>query len=213
MRKELEEPRQKDGDTGNAKAIRQDLAYVERSLEWHKAHLNWTEKQRMVMETRHATSVEEGNAIDSDPAPKVAPRTSTCNRPSRRRPTVLGDIRISKARPKKQTILGRKLEAPKPSQPYRIRMPARRATLHIHRTVEIHSLDVPRDGPTPPSSSAQGVQGETCHRCQRKIMIRDVRPWHQACPVPKIEHDRWDGRPHSGHSQRLQVSGHDPDGD
>lgn len=107
LKKELDDARNKaevsEHAVEDAEAVRQELENAERDLERHKVLLQWIEQERQTMDTGHPTPTEEDND-DRDTAPKAVRRTSTRDRRTRRveASTVLGKVRITKAKSKKR---------------------------------------------------------------------------------------------------------------
>ncbi len=102
------------GFDGAAKACQQRLEYTEWKLQQHKILLQWTEEERMAMDISYPVPAKE-DSDDVDALPKVVRATCAGSRRKRQAKTltVLGDVKISKAKPKKRegqlrtrTILG-----------------------------------------------------------------------------------------------------------
>ena len=112
LRKALDNAREEAKSTSaaeDAEACQQDLEYAEWELERHKTLLHWTEQERLAMGTGYPTSLEDRE--DRDAAPKaISP-------PTRRKkqleaPTVLGQVRVSKAKRRKQNTPRQKRKTP-----------------------------------------------------------------------------------------------------
>ncbi len=107
LKKELDDARRKaevsEHAAEDAEAVRQQLENAKRDLERHKVVLQWIEQKRQTMDTGHPTPTEEDND-DRDTALKAVRTTSTRDRRTRRAEasTVLGKIRITKAKSKKR---------------------------------------------------------------------------------------------------------------
>ncbi len=98
-RKEAENTDTPDFDRA-AEAYQQRLEYAERKLQRHMTLLQWIKQEQRVMDSGYPTRVEGDNDL-RDTAPKVARVAYARSRQKRRRktPTVLGDVRVSKAKP------------------------------------------------------------------------------------------------------------------
>jgi len=102
MRKEAE-------DTGSggfhsaAKAYQQRLECAEWKLQQHEILLQWTEEERRAMDISYPVLAEE-DSDDWDASPKVVRATCAGSRRKRRAEmlTVLGNVKISKAKPKER---------------------------------------------------------------------------------------------------------------
>jgi len=84
------------------KAYQQRLEYAERKLQQHDILLQWTEQERMVMDTGYSVLAEKDN--DWDASLRVIRATCGGNRRKRQAATlaVLNNVKISKAKPKKR---------------------------------------------------------------------------------------------------------------
>lgn len=106
LKKELDDARRKaevsEHAAEDAEAVRQELENAKRDLERHKVVLQWIEQKRQTMDTGHPTPTEDND--NRDTASKAVRTTSTRDRRTRRAEasTVLGKIRVTKAKPKKR---------------------------------------------------------------------------------------------------------------
>ena len=98
----------------NEEAIQRRLEYAERTLRWLKVFLGWTEQQRLAMDQRPPSPIEE----DSDDR-SVVLRASIRQRRSRRpdTSTIFHKARVSKPSPKSRNMRVRTFKAPK-SEPF-----------------------------------------------------------------------------------------------
>jgi len=189
LKKELDDARKKaevfELAVEDAEAVRQELENAERDLERHKVLLQWIEQERQTMDRGHPTPTEEDND-DRDTAPKAVRRTSTRDRRTRRAEasTVLGKVRITKAKSKKRNT---QIQKPKALE----LEPAIQDSDVTPQSSISQAPKVSRDeastyqgrDATRPNSSAEGVQGKTIRWCQGEITVRDTTPWRRADPI------------------------------
>jgi len=100
-----------------AEALERRLEATERDLKRHHVLLNWIEQRRLAMDPGHAPPVEEGYK-DLDAPSRVAPRTSTRGRQTKQTegPSVLGKVRIAKAKPNEWSTRHARMQKPKASE-------------------------------------------------------------------------------------------------
>lgn len=114
LKKNLGDAQKEAGDTNivgseravqNEVAIQRNLEYTERTLQFHEIFLGWIEQQRLAMDPRPPTPVEEDR--DNQIAVlKAGRRASTRQLRSRRLDSsaVLGKVRVSKPTPKSRNV-------------------------------------------------------------------------------------------------------------
>ena len=109
------------GAAEDAGTCQQDLDYAEWELERHNTLLHWTEQERLAMGTGYPTPVEEEDQEDRDAAPKAVRRASriTHRKKHLEAPTVLGVVRVWKAKHRKQNTPRRSARPRNPSLPSR----------------------------------------------------------------------------------------------
>lgn len=117
LRKALDNARKEAKGTDaveDAEAYQQDLEYAEWELERHNILLHWTEQERLAMGTGYPTPVEEEDREDRDAAPKAVQRASpiTGRKKQLEAPTVLGQVRVSKAKRRKRNTPRQKRQTP-----------------------------------------------------------------------------------------------------
>jgi hypothetical protein len=97
----------------NERAIQGRLEFAERTLRWHEVILGWIERQRVRMDPRPLTLVEEID--DQNTAPKTVLRVSPRQRRSRQpdTSTVRGKVRVSKLMLKSRNMRTQTFKAPK----------------------------------------------------------------------------------------------------
>lgn len=110
LKEELEVARKKVEDA-DAADLEQMLEAIERRLRRHENLLRWVEQERTVIDAVHPPSVE-GDHDDQDGALKAIRRPSESDRQKRRPHAVLGEVRISKPKPRKRNMQRRKRKAP-----------------------------------------------------------------------------------------------------
>lgn len=117
LRKELDEVQGEVKDTGAtevAEACEQELEYAEWVLKRHNTLLHWIEQERLVIDTRCSTLVKKQDRNNQDAALKAVQRaSSTTHRRKQPEPyTVLGKVRVSKAKRRKPSRPRQKLKIP-----------------------------------------------------------------------------------------------------
>jgi len=117
LRKALDNARKEAKGTGaveDAEAYQQDLEYAEMELERHNTLLRWTEQERLTMGTGYPTPLEEDDREDRDAAPKAVQSASPITRRKKQpeAPTVLGLVRVSKAKRRKRNTPHQKRKTP-----------------------------------------------------------------------------------------------------
>lgn len=112
FKQELEETREKaqhpdptvsERATNDVDAVQQDIDYFERKLKYHNVLLEWIEQQRRTMSAGKPITFPEAN--EQRHAEAIQDVTSTRRRPKSMRsdpPVVLGNVRVTKGRPKKE---------------------------------------------------------------------------------------------------------------
>ncbi|KAI9701766.1 MAG: hypothetical protein M1836_001109 [Candelina mexicana] len=78
-------------------AHKQNLEYAEWKLQRHNTLLHWIEQKRLGMDAGHQTPAVEEDGDHRESAPKAVPAVSSLTRGKKKDPTVLGDVRVSKA--------------------------------------------------------------------------------------------------------------------
>jgi hypothetical protein len=109
LKEELDVARKKVEDE-DAADLEQMLEAAEQLLRRHKNLLRWVEQERMVIDAVHLPSVE-GDHNDQDGALETVRRPSEFDRRKRRPHAVLGEVRISKPKPRKRNRQCRKRKA------------------------------------------------------------------------------------------------------
>ena len=91
-------------------AIQRSLEYTERTLRWHEVFLRWIEQQRLTMDQRPPTPIEEDSGDRN-----VTPRASIRQRRSRRPDTsaISRKARVSKPSSKRQKMRVQTFKAPR----------------------------------------------------------------------------------------------------
>jgi len=110
LKEELDVARKK-VEGADAADLEQMLEAAEWRLGRHKNLLWWVEQERMVIDAVHPPSVE-GDHDDQDGALKAVRRPSEFNHRKRQPHAVLGEVRISKPKPRKRNMQRRKRKAP-----------------------------------------------------------------------------------------------------
>ena len=106
LRKELDDAQGEVKDIGATEvteACEQELEYAEWVLKRHNTLLHWIEQERLAIDTRCSTLVKEEDRSNQDAALKAVQRASptTRRRKQPEAPTVLGEVRVSKAKRRK----------------------------------------------------------------------------------------------------------------
>lgn len=116
LRKELNDVLGDNQDTGAtevAEACEQELEYADWVLKRHNTLLHWIEQERLAIDTRCSTLVKEEDCSNQDAALKAiqrAPITRRIMQPEA--PTVLGKVRVSKAKRRKSNTPRQNLKIP-----------------------------------------------------------------------------------------------------
>ncbi|MCJ1342063.1 hypothetical protein MMC31_000243 [Peltigera leucophlebia] len=97
-----------------AEALKQRLEFTERNLKLHRVLLHWIEQRRLAMDPEHPTSVKEDRE-DQDAAQKAVRMTSTHGRRTKQTegPSVLGKVRVTKAKSKGRNTRNMQIQKPK----------------------------------------------------------------------------------------------------
>ncbi|KAL9013831.1 MAG: hypothetical protein Q9173_001498 [Seirophora scorigena] len=107
--KDWDDTQKKAGDTvvmqGFEHVATSNLEYAKRNLRWHEAMLCWIEQRRLAMDPQPLTPVKEGSGDQN--LSSVRQRRS--KRPNT--PAVLGEVRVSKSTPKRQSMRTRATKA------------------------------------------------------------------------------------------------------
>ena len=116
LSKELNNTRGEAEDTGAtevAEACEQKLEYTEWVLKRHNTLLHWIELERLAMDTGYSTLVKEDRG-NRDAASKAVRRASSTTRRKKQpeAPTVLGEVRVSKAKRTKRNMPRQKRKTP-----------------------------------------------------------------------------------------------------
>ena len=141
LRKELDDVQGEVKDTGAtevAEACEQELEHAEWVLKRHNTLLHWIEQERLSIDTRCSTLVNEEDRSNQDAALKAVQRASPTTR-RRKQPTVLGEVRVSKAKRRKPNMPRQKRKIPEDTNA------------------------------TPPTSSAESLKDKTIDRRQREV--------------------------------------------
>lgn len=158
LRKELDDVQGEVKDTGArevAEACEQELEYAELTLKRHNTLLHWIEQERLAIDTRCSTLVKEEDHSNQDTALKAVRRASptTLRKKQPEAPTVLGGVRVSKAKRKKPNTLRQKPKIPE-SEP------------------GIEDLDIPESN-TPQAPKCQESKPQ---RTKTETPLRQLRP-------------------------------------
>ena len=86
----------------DSEAYKQDLEDAEWELRRHHTLLHWTEQERLVMDTAYPTPVEEKDGDYRDAGAKAVRRVFPLTRRKKQAPAVSGEVRVSKAKQRKQ---------------------------------------------------------------------------------------------------------------